>query len=560
MKRLSTIIMALALVLGMSQCKKQETPVTGNTTPTNPGVHITVNVGDQDGKDNNGEKHNIAPAYGLFAFSSGDQLYVGHNGEYVGTLTFANGFFGGTIYPDGTVDDQPLHFYFVGNAAVTGTLEESETTSLSINIADQSENLPVLSYGASTKPFTGTGTTYSTTLRNQCALVRFDLQNQGNYEVTLSGVPTQATVDFANNAITPNTSTTGDITLYGEEGVITHRWAILLPGTDLDNAEGLTIGSTVEDHEMGYNTYINSGISINNTLPKPAAQYAVKTSGDELTQFSVSANKKVYFSKANLRYNESSGVWSFHENQIDGCFGYVTGSTPQGYNVSPNGSEMDRFCWGLQYPTTTGESDYVDGSRNLNRTDGTDWGCALTGEGNNNWRTLTSAEWNYLLNSRGNKSFMKVTIGTLNITDPNTNTTYNGKFISGIFIAPDNFDPSKYSFTSSFANKTWNNATGQGLGIDDANTLLAAGCVFLPALGYRDENGYQDWYYYSGGPTNTQFVGYYWSATGVDVNPGSSLTPQAEALQFTRTANTMPSNNAEFRNLGMCVRLVWDAN
>ena len=86
MKKLSTIIMALALVLGMSQCKKQETPTTGNTTPTNPGVHIPVNVGDQDGKDNNGEKHNIAPAYGLFSFSSGDQLYVGHNGEFVGTL------------------------------------------------------------------------------------------------------------------------------------------------------------------------------------------------------------------------------------------------------------------------------------------------------------------------------------------------------------------------------------------------------------------------------------------------------------------------------------------
>ena len=565
MKKLSTIIMALALVLGMSQCKKEETPTSGNTTPTNPGVHITVNVGDQDGKDNNGEKHYIAPAYGLFSFSNNDMLYVGHNGKYVGTLTFANGFFSGTIYPDGTVTDQPLHFYFVGNAVVTGTPSLNQTTPLSINIANQSTNLPVLSYGASTKPFTGTGTTYSTTLRNQCALVRFDLQNQGDYEVTLSGVPTQATVDFANNAITPNTSTTGDITLYGEEGVITHRWAILLPGTDLDDAQGLTIGSTVEDHEMGYNTYINSGISINNPKPAPAApnaQYAVKTSDDVLTTFSVSGDKEVYFSKANLRYNESSGVWSFHDNQIDGCIGWVTGSYPQGYNVSPNGSEMDRFCWGFQYPTTTGESDYVDGSRNLNRTDGTDWGCALTGEGNNNWRTLTAAEWNYLLNNanRGSKRFMKVSTGMLSITDPNTNTTYDGLFISGLFIAPDNFDPSQYSFTSSFANKSWNNTTCQGLGIADANTLLAAGCVFLPALGYRDENGYQDYYPYSGGPTNTEFVGYYWSATGVQQNAGSSLTPQAEALQFDRTTNTMPSNNAEFRNLGMCVRLVWDAN
>ena len=198
MKKLSTIIMALALVLGMSQCKKQETPTTGNTTPSNPGVHITVNVGDKDGKDDNGEKHNIAPQYGLFSFSSGDVLYVGHNGQYVGTLKFKNGFFDGTIYPDASVTDQPLHFFFLGNSELDGDTIVNQTTSLSISIADQSENLPVLSYGASTKPFTGAGTTYSTTLKNKCALVRFDLQNQGDYEVTLSNVPTLATVNFAN--------------------------------------------------------------------------------------------------------------------------------------------------------------------------------------------------------------------------------------------------------------------------------------------------------------------------------------------------------------------------
>ena len=579
MKKLSTIIMALALVLGMSQCKKQETPTTGNTTPTNPGVHITVNVGeneDNGGKGENGERHNIAPAYGLFSFSSGDKLYVGHNGEFVGTLKFKNGFFDGTIYPDASVTDQPLHFFFLGNSELKSDTIVNETTSLSISIADQSGNLPVLSYGASTKPYTGPNTTYSTTLKNKCALVRFDLQNQGDYEVTLSNVPTLATVNFANPTaetaiVATEGQTNGNITLYGEEGNTAIRWAILLPGTNLSTGHGdldITYSGNVNLAELAYNDYVNSGIGINNPLPlpdAPDAEYAVKTSDDVLTTFSVSGDKEVYFSKANLRYDESSGVWSFHDNQIDGCIGTVSGSYPQGYNVSPNGTKMDRFSWGFHYPTTTGESDYVDGSTNLDVNDGTDWGCAFKAEGYNegtNWRTLTSAEWNYLLNnaSRGDKRFMKVTIGTLNITDPNTNTTYNSLFLSGLFIAPDNFDPSKYSFTSSFANKTWNNATCQGLGIADANTLLAAGCVFLPALGYRDENGYQDYYPYSSSPTNTNFAGYYWSATGGPQNPGSSLAPKAEALKFTRTANTMPSNNAQFRNLGMCVRLVWDAN
>ena len=567
MKRLSTIIMALALVLGMSQCKKQETPTTGNTTPTNPGVHITVNVGDQDGKDgkdNNGEKHNIAPDYGLFAFTQGDVLYVGHNEKYVGMLTFNGACFDGTIYPDANATDK-LHFYFVGNADVTGTPTEGETTSLSISIADQSANLPVLSYGPSEQTYSATNTSYSATLKNKCALVKLSLSNPTTETVTLSGVPTVATVNFANptNAIEADLEDLNDITLrYVTTWNPDLRWVILLPGTNLTGVVAVAEGV---ESVMANNTHITSGLTLNNpaAVPDPpAAAYAVKTSAGTLTTFSVSGDKEVYFSKANLRYNESSGVWSFHDNQIDGCIGWVTGSYPQGYNVSPNGSEMDRFCWGFQYPTTTGESDYVDGSRNLNRTDGTDWGCALTGEGNNNWRTLTAAEWNYLLNNanRGSKRFMKVSTGMLSITDPNTNTTYDGLFISGLFIAPDNFDPSQYSFTSSFANKSWNNTTCQGLGIADANTLLAAGCVFLPALGYRDENGYQDYYPYSSGPTNTEFVGYYWSATGVQQNPGSSLTPQAEALQFDRTENIMPSNNAEFRNLGMCVRLVWDAN
>ena len=615
MKRLSTIIMALALVLGMSQCKKQETPATGNITPTNPGVRITVNVGDQDGKDNNGEKHNIAPQYGLFSFSSGDQLYVGHNGEYVGTLTFANGFFGGTIYPDKNVTDQPLHFYFVGNAAVTGTLVAEQTTSLSINIADQSENLPVLSYGASNELYAyGVNTTYSTTLRNQCALVRFDLQNQGNYEVTLSGVPTQATVDFANNAITPNTSTTGDITLYGEEGVITHRWAILLPGTDLDNAEGLTIGSTVEDHEMGYNTYINSGISINNTLPKPAAQYAVKTSDGTLTQFSVSANKKVYFSKANLTWNSTAG-YHFHDTQFEeehsggssiSNFDYTT-LPAYGDQQQTNLTGLDRFTWGHISNQSINTSYYLTNNQIADGAD-PEWGKQMTGEGNNQWRTLTADEWNYLLHERSGNRFM-----TVSVLIP---CTYKGDpaytNISGLLLFPDNFDYSGlgltqaanansagfwpgrinkvYAASSSYTPASGNYTVDDGIVTNYAHylsgvykliepsqdlehlytnsssnmyKLLQAGCVFLPAVGCREGATYKKYYYY--GNRNNPPQGFYWTSDRVTVGT------QEKANYFwfghvggnaveTNPRPTFDADNTQSRDLGCCVRLVWDAN
>ena len=592
MKRLSTIIMALALVLGMSQCKKQETPTTGNTTHTNPGVHITVNVGENEdnaGKGENGERHNIAPAYGLFSFSSGDQLYVGHNGQYVGTLTFANGFFDGTIYPDPTVTDQPLHFYFVGNAAVTETPTANQTTSLSISIADQSENLPVLSYGASTKPFTGTGTTYSTTLRNQCALVRFDLENQGDYEVTLSGVPTQATVDFANNAITPNTNTTGDITLYGEEGNTAIRWAILLPGTNLSPSvhTDLTWNGEGELPVMGNNTYINSGLSINNTLPlpdPPAAEYAVKTSDGTLTQFSVSANKKVYFSRGNLKASFSTNSfadgWSFHNTQfdeIDGPFAVNGLGQTQSYHqysntnsnnpVNENGlifssgkSSGDRFTWGYFDEIKLTTSEYLDVNENLTKTAAVakDWGCVFTESSpeGGNWRTLSADEWIYLFNGpsnvRGDKRFLRVYLRYYG-GDP-------GYF--GVFVFPDHYSGSDLS-----GSYTFNSVTGNPAVIDysnaDVEKMLNAGAGFLPCVGYRYKERYYDYVCYN---INTYIgggIGYYWSSSCTESNEYKAkalhIVVRAGAAYGTYTTPQVLIENLE-RKYGYCVRLVWDAN
>ena len=599
MKRLSTIIMALALVLGMSQCKKQETPTTGNTTPTNPGVHITVNVGDQDGKDgkdNNGEKHYIAPQYGLFSFSSGDVLYVGHDGKFVGTLTFANGFFDGTIYPDASVTDQPLYFYFVGNAAVTGTPVAEQTTSLSINIADQSENLPVLSYGASTKPFTDAGTTYSTTLRNQCALVRFDLENQGDYEVTLSGVPTQATVDFANNAITPNTNTTDNITLYGEEGNTAIRWAILLPGTNLSPSvhTDLTWNGEGELPVMGNNTYINSGLSITNPLPLPAApddEYAVKTSGGTLTQFSVSANKKVYFSKGNLKADFTSGGyaegWSFHDTQ----FGEVAGPTmnldnpndkyyyvhqQSGSNTNnpsaPNGIIFinhqdygDRFTWGYFSSITLATTEYLHSEEDLSKTAAVakDWGCVFTENSpeGGNWRTLSANEWIYLFNGpstvRGDKRFLRVRIKNFYINP--INNSYNEE-CWGVFVFPDNYQGSNLTGTYTFNSNTLNlidysDANGNA----DVAQMLNDGAVFLPCVGYRYDDRYYDYVYYRI-ETIGAGIGYYWSSTHID-----NTTNYAKALKFVvRGSGTNSTTGVSIedlpRNYGYCVRLVWDAN
>ena len=623
MKRLSTIIMALALVLGMSQCKKQETPATGNITPTNPGVRITVNVGDQDGKDNNGEKHNIAPQYGLFSFSSGDQLYVGHNGQYVGTLTFANGFFDGTIYPDPNVTDKPLHFYFVGNAAVTGNLSANQTTSLSISIADQSENLPVLSYGASNELYAdGVNTTYSTTLRNQCALVRFNLLTETTDAITLSNMPTEATIDFVNNAITP-TNTTGDITLYGEEGVSTHRWAILLPETVLSGRDDLIwqgAGGEQGMPSIGNNTYVNAGIGegiqIQNqpAVTLPNADLVIKNSSDVFSEFTVSSTgKKVYFSKANLTWNENDG-YHFHDTQFDeehsggsSISNIIYPNYPATGDVTLSGlTGLDRFTWG-HIPNQSINSSYYITNQQL--ADGLDpeWGKQMTGEGNDQWRTLTADEWNYLLHERSGNRFMLVSVL---VPMTNNNEPYYMK-VQGLLLFPDNFNYTGLGLTQAAnankpgfwpgrintvyaASSSYNPASGNYTVVYDANVnslssynvyrlietasdlehlytnqssnmykLLQAGCVFLPAVGCREGATYKKYHYYDNRKHAAQ--GFYWAADRVI----SGTSENAKYFWFgyvggsnveTDPRPTFEANNTQHRSLGCCVRLVWDAN
>ena len=95
MKRISSIIIALALLLGMAQCKKQETPASeGNV------VRITLNVGGND----NGSRVIVTPP--AVEFQNGDQIVVASNGAVVGTLTKEGEYFTGAI-TDAT-EGQPL--------------------------------------------------------------------------------------------------------------------------------------------------------------------------------------------------------------------------------------------------------------------------------------------------------------------------------------------------------------------------------------------------------------------------------------------------------------------
>ena len=106
MRKLSTILLAVALVLGLAQCKKEQP-----ATPQSEGnvVTITLNVG-----DNNGSRVNVDPTGNQVTFTDGDQILVASGGKYVGTLTKNGTTFSGNVSEADLVENQPLYFYFLG--------------------------------------------------------------------------------------------------------------------------------------------------------------------------------------------------------------------------------------------------------------------------------------------------------------------------------------------------------------------------------------------------------------------------------------------------------------
>ena len=151
MKKTTCFVMALALVLGLTQCKKEQT----NSTNSTQGIRITLNV------ENGGSRHDVDPSTGVVSFGNGDKIYVGDGQTYIGTLTRSNGVFSGEISePQGN----RLHFYFVGGLNPSAT-PSSTTTSFTVDISNQSSKLPVLAYNS--VEYTAGTTSYSCKLKNQ---------------------------------------------------------------------------------------------------------------------------------------------------------------------------------------------------------------------------------------------------------------------------------------------------------------------------------------------------------------------------------------------------------
>ena len=229
---------------------------------------------------------------------------------------------------------------------------------------------------------------------------------------------------------------------------------------------------------------------------------------------------KVYFSQGNLRalYKNSTWSWELAPHQWD-----FVGDGSANININGNGTVgvggfyVDLFGWVGVSSDWTGAAQYgISNSTATNDTNGygnvvnealkSDWGNTI-GSG---WRTLTKDEWIYLFNTR------TVNGGTGNGKSYTLGQSVNGKL--GVVIYPDNYTGAVYSGS-------------------DWASFEAAGCVFLPAAGYRSQAAV-----YSAGS-----IGYYWSST-------PSSADNAYSVYF-NSGNLYPAYNSN-RSYGSSVRLV----
>ena len=508
MKTKNMILAALSMTaaLVMTACSSDdnmvETPATLQTKVKT--IPYTVTVG--QGGDAATTRATVDADNKTLRFATGDKLYItGTNIK--GVLTIQSGVGGAS---DATFSGN-LTYSGEGSPAsvltLTATLVSAQQTvgsEVSVDAAGAvTVNYPTTVYcddvvTAVQKYSNLTGTsTYgakSFDLTQQTAFLNFEITFT---EGTTAGTALSAVVkkDGSNTLCTANVTTKNE-----SEKVVAKFVLPVASGTTLS-------GATVTMGDKG-------ALAINNATLEGKV-YNVKRETNVLNgKFSVSDTKKVKFSKGNLRY--ASGAWSFFDNQYD-------------YYTSHSADAWDHFGW------STSATDYgMNTSTSADTYSGNfkDWGgnSDLQTALGTGWFTLSKDEWTYLFNTRS--------ASTVNITANGRYAKAKVNNVQGVILFPDT-----YTHPDGVTAPTGVNATGNtgwnsnSYSSADWTKMESAGCVFLPAAGYRD-----------GSSVNLAGTyGYCWSAS-------SNGADGAYSVRF--TSGTLNPAYSSYRDAGYSVRLV----
>ena len=529
MKKLS-LIMGIVMMMAMTQCKKAESI---STVENESGkVFITLNV-------ENDSRNIIHPETGGAFFSDGDKVFVANNGHYVGTLTYygSNRQFSGSIDENASTSDY-LHFYFMGNKDLEEGTPGSSTTTLTVNISDQSQNYPQIAYAHSSVKYTVGMSEYKARLLNKCGIVKFTAANvPTNMTLTINGMNNKVSVDLSDNSFEYSKEGNGSIQLHAESN--TERWAILLPQDEVSNVtavagDGTESSAAFTVPEIYDNAYLYEGINV-----------GIKIAIEHL--FSVGPHKKVVFSKGNLQYqgyyhgHNWGGEWRFAEHQFDFAGGWYWDDDEE-----ETTDWVDLFGWGTWTvdspisPLETGSSGGGDTPYDMI----TNSTPSITNDSHTDWRTLTLDELGYLLGLDVSEDERGRETGCGDYSNTPRSEKWGYAYLSehqrvGIIVLPDDWNaPTGCTFTPGYdenhsqADNTYDN--------DNWEAMEEEGAIFLPFAGYRDGDDVD--------LVNQYFA--YWTAT----RRYQSTEYSSYGLVF--YPGIMPTVVRTDRGDGMAVRLV----
>ena len=556
-----TLLLAMAMLLGFTQCKKKLDTIQDVTTGK---VHITLRV-ENDSRIVVDTLNAATNGYAAVSFENGDIMYVGYNKTYVGSLTYNGTDFTGDIDIAETVQDEPLYFYFLGGKGFTPTFSGNVAT---LDISDQAAKYPVINFAHSVEVYPSSTGEYSARLHNKCAIVKFHVTKPAGYDqagTCITGMNNLVTVNFdyttadTDQGFTYSKVNGGEITLPSKVGNV---WAILLPQEQRANTYVYSTYCATQDPvtipQIVANDYKPNGININLTH----------------TFISVSATQKVCFAPGNLQYlgnANGTGTWRFADHQYDFMGdGPSSGTNYQGnvtvtgytkYNASADlDVARDLFGWGASgynnkypYMTSTSSGSYYDGS--TTDTD-YDWGVYHRASGNSSekitnggdyaWRLFTGDEWAYAIARQG-RVYTRPDVPTyMETKDRFASATVLG--VKGLIIFPDNWTG---SLNRSIKYGNANNAGYDKTIFDDAETWALCeklGCVFLPAAHVRGTS--------SNGTLMDQLnEGHYWASTTDPTNYNNEH--RGCTLEFSNKGTVSKNSaNCQVRRLGQSVRLI----
>ena len=427
MKKLAFFAIATALVLGMSQCKKEQPQ--SQQEPEGEKVTITLDVSG-GGNAGRSEWVHVDTELGQVSFEQDDVIYVGSGGKYVGKLKHDGNQFVGNINVDFLAVNQKLWFYFLGNKE-TEYLTAGTTTTCTVDISDQtSVKLPVISMSESNEPYTVGRTNFTAQLHNMCALVKFEVDSESQSPTLINVVNDKVIVNFGNNDITYDAAD-GKIQVQGGTG---ERWAIILPQTEQPKETTMDLDGKYVGIQYDM-PIINSGYYISDPI-RIALQRDLR--------FSVSQTKKVFSAPGNLLYQPSTGTWRFAEHPTDWSGTGNQGTVSEGGEICDNARYDD--------PSYTGWIDvfsYGTGDDPLNCNGNStfvDWGVNMDPDNPEKWFTLSSDEWNYLFRTR-----------------PGAADLFGVCSDGNVIVLPDNFElpsgcnfhPMSSEFTNTYSPEQW---------------------------------------------------------------------------------------------------------